>query len=65
MVKIKKLRDQLVDIKMRIEEEVLMCIALNGFSPPWEPFVRGVYAHEKLPNFVKLWDNFIPKRKLG
>ena len=45
-MKIKKLGDQLDDIKMRIEDEVLVCITLNVYSPPWEPFVKGVYAHE-------------------
>ena len=61
MVDIKKLRDQLDDIKMRIEDKVLVCITLNGFSPPLEPLVQGVYAHETLPNFENIWDYFIQK----
>ena len=61
MVDIKKLRDQLEYVKMRIEGEVLVCITLNGFSPPWEPLVQGVYAHETLPNFENIWDYFIQK----
>ena len=60
-MKIKKLRDQLDDIKMRIEDEVLVCIILNGFSPPYEPFLQGVYAHETFPNFENLWDYFIQR----
>ena len=60
-MKIKKLRDQLDDIKMRIEDKVLVCITLNGFSPPWEPLVQGVYSHETLPNFENIWDYFIQK----
>jgi hypothetical protein len=37
----------------------LVPIALNGFASSWKPFVQGVCAHENLPTFDKLWDDFV------
>jgi hypothetical protein len=39
LMKITELRDQLVAIGMKVMDEELVPIALNGFSSPWEPFV--------------------------
>jgi hypothetical protein len=32
-------------------------VALNGFPTSWEPFVKGIFACENLPNFKRSWDN--------
>jgi hypothetical protein len=64
LMRITKLQNQCVAIKMKIKNKELVPIALNGFSSSWEPFVQGVCAHEKLPNFEKLWDDFI-QEELG
>jgi len=32
---------------------------LNGFPASWEPFVKGICAHENLPEFQKIWDDCI------
>jgi hypothetical protein len=34
-------------------------VALNGFSKSWDVFVRGVVAREKLPDWQRLWDDFV------
>jgi hypothetical protein len=34
-------------------------MALNGFSKPCVPFIKGIVAHETLPKFDKLWNDFI------
>jgi hypothetical protein len=34
----------------KTEDFELVRIALNGFSKPWDTFVRGIVAREKLPN---------------
>jgi hypothetical protein len=39
LMKIIELRDQLVSIGVKVEDEELVPIALNGFSPFWKPFV--------------------------
>jgi hypothetical protein len=37
----------------------LVPISLNGFSKPWDSFVCGIVAREKLPNWQRLWDDFV------
>jgi hypothetical protein len=32
---------------------------LNGFSKPWEGFVRGIVAREHMPSWERLWDDFV------
>jgi len=44
---------------MKIEDEELVPIALNGFSRPWKAFVQGVRARNHMPTFEKLWEAFI------
>ena len=39
--------------------EELVQIALNGFFKPWDTFVKGVVAREKLPDWQRLWDDFV------
>ena len=43
----------------KTKEEELVWIALNGFSKPWGTFVKGVVAREKLPDWQRLWDDFV------
>jgi hypothetical protein len=59
LMKITELRDQLAAIGVKVEDEELVPIALNGFSTSWKPFVQGICAREKLPTFEKLWDDFV------
>jgi hypothetical protein len=42
-----------------VMSDELVRTALNGFSKPWAPFIKGIIAREKLPNFDRLWDDFI------
>jgi hypothetical protein len=34
-------------------------MAWNGFRASWEPLVKGICAREHLPNFERLWDDYI------
>ena len=43
----------------KTDDEELVQIALNGFSKPWDTFVKGVVAREKLLDWQRLWDNFV------
>jgi hypothetical protein len=61
LARITELRDQSAAIGTKVVDEELMVIALNGFASSWKPFVQGVCAHEKLPSFEKLWDDFVQK----
>jgi hypothetical protein len=33
--------------------------ALNNFTKPWGPFVRGIVAREIMPTWERLWDDFV------
>jgi hypothetical protein len=33
--------------------------ALNSFTKPWGPFVRGIVAREALPTWERMWDDFV------
>ena len=37
----------------------LVTIALNSFTKQWANFVKGIAARENLPNWERLWDDFI------
>jgi hypothetical protein len=43
--------DQLAIIGEKVDETKLVKVALNGFTKTWEPFVKGIYAREKLPDW--------------
>ena len=45
-----QIRDELGAVGSKIVDEELVRIALNGFFKPWDTFVKGVVAREKLPN---------------
>jgi hypothetical protein len=34
-------------------------VALNDFSKSWDVFVCGVVARDKLPDWQRLWDDFV------
>jgi hypothetical protein len=51
--------DQLVATWEKIEDTKLMNVTLNGLPKSWEPFVKGLYTHEHLLYWKRLWDAFI------
>ena len=50
LTRLTQIRDELVAIGSKIVDEELVQIALNGFSKPWDTFVKGAVAREKLPD---------------
>jgi hypothetical protein len=52
-------RDDLATIVEIVDPMVLVRIALNGFSKPWETFLRGIVAREAMPSWERLWDDFV------
>jgi hypothetical protein len=61
LTRLTQIRDQLGAVGEKTEESELLSVALNGFSKSWDVFVRGVVAREKLPNWLRLWDDFVQK----
>jgi hypothetical protein len=33
--------------------------AMNIFTKPWGPFVRGIIARDVMPTWERMWDDFI------
>ncbi len=59
LTKITQVRDELSAAGEKVEEEELVRHALNGFSAKWHTFVKGVVARDKLPDWTRLWDDFV------
>jgi hypothetical protein len=58
-VKVTQIRDQLAAIGEKVEDAKLVNMALNGFLTSWEPFIKGSCTQENLPDFERLWDDYI------
>jgi hypothetical protein len=59
LTKLSQIRDELGVVGEKVEGAELVRTALNGFSKPWDSFVRGIVAREKLLDWERLWDDFI------
>jgi hypothetical protein len=51
--------DELAALGEIVNPTVLVRTTLNGFSKPWENFVRGIVARETMPSWERLWDDFM------
>ena len=59
LTKISQVRDELGVAGEKVEDEELVRYALNGLTAKWHTFVQGVVAREKLPDWTRLWDDFV------
>ena len=59
LTRLTQIRDKLGVVGSKTVDEELVRIALNGFSKPWDTFVKGVVVGEKLPDWQRLWDDFV------
>jgi hypothetical protein len=50
--------DDLLTIGEEVKDVELVRIALNEFLEKWAPFMKGFVAHENLPDWKRLWDDF-------
>ena len=51
LTRLTQIMDELGAVGSKTKDEELVWIALNGFSKPWDVFVKGVVAREKLPDW--------------
>jgi hypothetical protein len=58
-MRITRTHDQLAAIGEKVDEAEVVNVALNGFTKSQEPFIKGVYARENLPDWQRLWDDCI------
>jgi len=59
LTRLSQVKDELVAIDVTISDSDMMSIALKGLTGEWKNFIKGIVAREKLPNWNRLWDNFI------
>jgi len=59
LMRLTQIKDELGAVGSKTVDEELVRIALNGFSKPWDTFVKGVVAREKLSVWERLWDDFV------
>ena len=59
LTRLTQIKDDLGAVGSKTKDEELVRIALDGFSKPWDTFVKGVVARQKLPNWQRLWDDFV------
>ena len=59
LTRLTQIKDELGVVGSKTVHEELVRIALNGFSKPWDTFVKGVVAREKIPYWQRLWDDFV------
>jgi hypothetical protein len=54
-----EIRDELAVVGEIVDPGFMVRTALNSFSKPWGPLVRGIVAREVMPTWERLWDNFV------
>ena len=59
LTRLTQIRDELRAVGSKTMDGELVRIALNGFSKPWDTFVKGAVAREKLLDWKRLWDEFV------
>jgi hypothetical protein len=59
LTRLAQVRDELGVVGEAIVDSELVRTTLNGVSKQWVVFVEGIMAREKLPNWERLWDDFV------
>jgi hypothetical protein len=58
-MRITQVRDQIATIVEKTKDVDIVNVELNGLPKSWEPFFKGVCARGKLPDWQRIWDDFI------
>jgi hypothetical protein len=51
--------DELAAVGEVVNPNSLVRQAMNSFTKPWGPFVRGIVAREVMPTWERMWDDFV------
>jgi hypothetical protein len=57
--KISQLRDQLVVIGIKVDDDDLVQSIVDGLPSSWETFLARINARENQPNFERLWHDWL------
>jgi hypothetical protein len=58
LTRVAQVKDELPVVGEVIPDSELVWIALKRFTKEWEVFVKCVVGREKLPDWIRLWDDF-------
>jgi DNA gyrase/topoisomerase IV subunit A len=59
LTRLTQVRDELGAVGEAIVDSELVRTTLNGVSKQWVVFVEFIVARERLPNWERLWDEFV------
>ena len=59
LTRLTQVRDELGVVGEAIVDSELVRTILNGVFKQWDIFVEGIVSREKLPNWERLWDDFV------
>ena len=54
-----QIRDELGVAGEVVDPDSMVRIALNNFTKPWGPFIRGIVAREVMPAWERMGDDFV------
>jgi hypothetical protein len=54
-----QIRDELAAVEEVVNPNSLVRQAMNSFTKPWGPFVRGIVAREVMPTWERMWNDFV------
>jgi hypothetical protein len=54
-----QIRDELGAVGEVVDPNSLVRQAMNSFTKPWGPFVRGIVSREVMPTWERMWDDFV------
>jgi hypothetical protein len=54
-----QIRDELGAVGEVVDPNSMVTTALNSFTKPWGPFVRGIVSREVMPTWERMWDDFV------
>ena len=59
LTQIKQVKDELAAVGEKMEDADIVRTALNGVSKGWLMFVQAIVGRERLPDWDRLWDDFV------
>ena len=59
LTQIKQVCDEIAVVGEKMEDADLVRTTLNGVSKTWHMFVQAIVGREKLPDWDRLWDDFV------
>ena len=54
-----QIKDELGAVGEVVDPNSLVRQAMNRFTKPWGPFVRGIVAREVMLTWERMWDDFV------